>query len=315
MTDRIFRIFNPGEPKENPVERRRAQLRRAQQSYRGRKDKYARTLEEELAKSRAREAELARECEQLRAGLQNALQQLSQGPNSTDTGFREINYPINDYATPSRTTGSSSGASPMYLGDPGYQSVDIIPSPQLISPSSFGDFSDPSEGHGAPVLFNQGYSSHSRVGEVDQIVAGMEFVLKIEEPCLGHLHGDAKKPDEPGNHALTATAQLMAACGDTSHTNNPRLPSSPAFGNTPSTMLERLLTLAPDLSNEDEMTPIQAWNNIRCRPNFGGFSTSSLGSLAAKLMKAAKCHGFGAAIKRSVFEGLVYETLVTGQTF
>ncbi|KAK2677895.1 hypothetical protein RAB80_006635 [Fusarium oxysporum f. sp. vasinfectum] len=200
-------------------------------------------------------------------------------------------------------------------GDPGYQSVDIIPSPQLISPSSFGDFSDPSEGHGAPVLFNQGYSSHSRVGEVDQIVAGMEFVLKIEEPCLGHLHGDAKKPDEPGNHALTATAQLMAACGDTSHTNNPRLPSSPAFGNTPSTMLERLLTLAPDLSNEDEMTPIQAWNNIRCRPNFGGFSTSSLGSLAAKLMKAAKCHGFGAAIKRSVFEGLVYETLVTGQTF
>lgn len=49
MADRIFRIFNPGgqfeflltpvwtvtddyqEPKENPVERRRAQLRRAQQ--------------------------------------------------------------------------------------------------------------------------------------------------------------------------------------------------------------------------------------------------------------------------------------------
>ncbi|KAI1047858.1 hypothetical protein LB505_012253 [Fusarium chuoi] len=292
MADRIFRIFNPG-----------GQFK----SYRGRKDKYARTLEEELAKSRSREAELARECEQLRAGLQNALQQLSLGPNSTDTGFREINYQINDYATPSRTTGSSSGASPMYLGDPGYQSVDIVPSPQLISPSSFGDFSDPSEGHGAPVLFSQGYSSHSRVGEVDQVIAGMEFVLKyvpptliihsllthtrIEEPCLGHLHGDAKKPDEPGNHALTATAQLMAACGDTSHTNNPRLPSSPSFGNTPSSMLERLLTLAPDLSNEDEMTPIQAWNDIRCRPNFGGFSTSSLGSLAAKLMKAAKCHG------------------------
>jgi hypothetical protein len=26
-------------------------------------------------------------------------------------------------------------------------------------------------------------------------------------------------------------------------------------------------------------------------------------------------NSFGAAIKRSVFEGLVYETLVTGQTF
>jgi hypothetical protein len=56
-------------------------------------------------------------------------------------------------------------------------------------------------------------------------------------------------------------------------------------------MLERLLSLAPDLSDEGEMTPIQAWNNIRCRPNFGGLTARSLGILAERLKKAVKCHG------------------------
>jgi hypothetical protein len=56
-------------------------------------------------------------------------------------------------------------------------------------------------------------------------------------------------------------------------------------------MLERLLSLAPDLSDEGEMTPIQAWNNIRCRPNFGGLNARSLGILAERLKKAVKCHG------------------------
>ncbi|KAF5012637.1 hypothetical protein FDECE_1329 [Fusarium decemcellulare] len=318
MSNSIFRIFNPGEPKENPVEKRRAQLRRAQQSYRGRKDKYTRTLEEELAKARSKEAELTRECEQLRAGLQNALHQLSQqGVDvSGELKSKDAGYPANEYATPpSRTVGSSTGASPIYLGDFGNHAVDIVPSPQLISPESFGDYSSP-EGQRAPVLFNYGAVTNSpRVSEVDQIIVGMEFVLKIEEPCLGHLHGDAKKPHEPCNHALTASSQLMAACDYPSPTNNSPPPVSPSFGNTPTAMLERLLTLAPDLSNEGELTPVQAWNNIRCRPNFGGLDARNLGTLAEKLKKAVKCHGFGAVVKQSVFEGLVYETLMVGRTF
>lgn len=57
-------------------------------------------------------------------------------------------------------------------------------------------------------------------------------------------------------------------------------------------MLERLLSLAPDLSSEGEVTPIQAWNIIRCRPDFGGLDTRSLSALARKLKKAVKCHGY-----------------------
>ncbi|KAI8713976.1 hypothetical protein NCS52_01116700 [Fusarium sp. LHS14.1] len=319
MSNSIFRMFNPGEPKENPVEKRRAQLRRAQQSYRSRKDKYTRTLEEELANSRSKEVELMRECEQLREGLQNALHQLSQlGVNvPAEIKSKAGGDAPNEYASPSTATGLSTSVSPIYLGDLGSQTIDIIPSPQLISPESFGDFYSPTEGQPGPILFNSGggLANNSCVSEVDQITVGMEFVLKIEEPCLGHLHGDVKKPHEPGNHALTASAQLMAACDYPSPTNRCTPLVSPSFGNTPTTMLERLLTLAPDLSDEGEMTPVQAWNNIRCRPNFGGLNARSLGILAEKLKKAVKCHGFGAVVKQSVFEGLVYETLIVGRTF
>ncbi|RSL57229.1 hypothetical protein CEP53_006550 [Fusarium sp. AF-6] len=307
------------EPKENPVEKRRAQLRRAQQSYRSRKDKYTRTLEEELAGSRSKEVELMRECEQLRENLQNALHQLSQlGVNvPAEIKSKASENPYNEYASPSTTTGLSTSVSPIYLDDCGSQTVDIIPSPQLISPESFSDFYSPSEGQRGPILFNTGggLGNNSRVSEVDQIIVGMEFVLKIEEPCLGHLHGDVKKPHEPGNHALTASAQLMASCDYPSPTNRCTPLMSPTFGNTPTAMLERLLTLAPDLSDEGEMTPVQAWNNIRCRPNFGGLNARSLGLLAERLKKAVKCHGFGAVVKQSVFDSLVYETLLVGQTF
>ncbi|RBR13314.1 uncharacterized protein FIESC28_08280 [Fusarium coffeatum] len=310
MSKNIFRIFNPGEPKENPVEKRRAQLRRAQQTYRNRKDRYTRTLEEELAKSRSKEAELMRENQQLR----NALQQLSQQQGIGMAIDNTPDYAPSDSIALSRTAGSSNGTSPFYFSDMSSQPQNTMPSPQLISPEFYGTFPVPDNHDRAPILFGQGGVAYNcRVSDVDQVVAGMEFVLKIEEPCLDHLHGDLDKPFEPSNHALSASSQLMAACDYPSPTISSPPPISATFNSLPTQMLERLLSLAPDLSSEGEMTPIQAWNTIRLRPDFGGFDTRSLGALARKLKKAVKCHGFGAVVKEAVFEGLVYETLITGK--
>ncbi|KAG8676460.1 hypothetical protein FPOAC1_002464 [Fusarium poae] len=312
MSKNIFRIFSPGGPKENPVEKRRAQLRRAQQTYRNRKDKYTRTLEEELAKSRSREAELTRECQQLRVDLENALQQLSK--QWIGMAVDGSNPPSESVAL-SRTTGSTSDASPFNFSDFSNQPRDTIPSPQMISPESFGDLHGITESfQKPPILFGQGGVAYNcRVSDVDQVTAGMEFVLKIEEPCLDHLHGDLDKPYEPSNHALTASAQLIAACDYSSPTISSPPPISTTFNSLPTQMLERLLSLAPDLSGEGEVTPIQAWSIIRSRPDFGGLDTRSLSALARKLKKAVKCHGFGAVVKESVFEGLVYETLTDGR--
>ncbi|KZL66154.1 hypothetical protein CT0861_02986 [Colletotrichum tofieldiae] len=78
MSHKIFRIFNPGGPKEDPIDKRRAQLRNAQRSYRDRKDKYTKALEREVAQIRANEAELMTRCEQLSATVQALTELLAQ---------------------------------------------------------------------------------------------------------------------------------------------------------------------------------------------------------------------------------------------
>jgi hypothetical protein len=134
-------------------------------------------LEEELAKSRSKEAELMRECQQLRASLENALLQLSQ--QGIGMAF-DGSYPPTESVALSKTTGSSNGASPFYFNDLGTQPRDTIPSPQMISPESFGDFHGITESYQRlPILFGQGGVAYNcRVGDVDQVTAGMEFVLK-----------------------------------------------------------------------------------------------------------------------------------------
>lgn len=152
-------------------------------TYRNRKDRYTRTLEEELAKSRSKEAELMRECQQLRANLENALQQLSQQEigMAVDIRSNDGSYPPTGSATLSKTAGSSNGTSPFYFSDTGSYPRDTLPSPQLISPESFGDFhrAIQSDNQKASILFGHGGVAYNcRVSDVDQVTAGMEFVLK-----------------------------------------------------------------------------------------------------------------------------------------
>jgi hypothetical protein len=187
-----------------------------------------------------------------------------------------------------------------------------------------------------------------RVCDMDPAVAGMEFVLALERPCLGHVHGNLDKPDEPGGHALTATAHLLAIDSDPKHALcHTSLPGSPAraqptkgmvCSNVPAALLENLLGLSAALGKDDaEVTPVQAWNYIRCRPQFGGLGVLRLGRLAEKLRDAVKCHGyvkhsskplrpllqanlgtgdrFGAVVNRRLFEGLVFQLLLDGQPF
>ena len=55
--------------------------------------------------------------------------------------------------------------------------------------------------------------------------------------------------------------------------------------------LTRLLAAAPDIARPGEITPIQAWNDLKSRPLFGGLDVKSLMHLADTLRDAVKCHG------------------------
>ncbi|KAJ4858828.1 hypothetical protein T069G_07095 [Trichoderma breve] len=303
MTDRIFRIFNPGEPKGDPVEKRRAQLRRAQQSYRDRKDKYTKALEAELARSRKSEAGLTSQIEQLRAKVQKLASLLSQNgislpPDFDDEGQVHDDVPRID-SSPLTTRGQPQAAE------------GFLSSTDSTSPESTTD-------QGA--IFNTGnrtlrqygsriFSRHHepQVPASTRIAVGMEFVLTLERPCLNHLHGNPKKPLEPHGHALTTTVQLQASLS--LPPIDPKNPVPPSYHNAPAAVLDRLLNLAPSVSPDGDVTPIQAWHFIRRQPQFGGFEVQRLNRLAERLREAAKCHGFGAAVQTGIFESAVREIL------
>ncbi|KXX75007.1 hypothetical protein MMYC01_209366 [Madurella mycetomatis] len=116
----------------------------------------------------------------------------------------------------------------------------------------------------------------------------MEFVLALEEPCLGHIHGDPNHPEQPNGHALTVSSQLLFL-------PSPSPPDAKALSEArakaPASILNRLLALSASLGLENEVTPVQAWNRIRCRPQFGQLGVDRLQSLTRKLGEAVKCHG------------------------
>lgn len=147
-----------------------------------------------------------------------------------------------------------------------------------------------------------------RLGDLDPITVGMEFVLayvspasceieeplrrhsRLEEPCLNHIHGDPEKPDHPNGHALTISSQVLSISPSSSQS-----PASEALkeacANAPASILQRLLALATNLAIEGEVTPVQAWNRIRHQPQFDQFDADGLMVLTKKLSQTVKCHG------------------------
>ncbi|KAH8586540.1 hypothetical protein B0O99DRAFT_528509, partial [Bisporella sp. PMI_857] len=129
-----------------------------------------------------------------------------------------------------------------------------------------------------------------RVCDLDPATLGMEFVLSLEAPCLGHLHGNPSKPHEPTGHALTTSTQIECMSNYT-----PPSGAHPATLSTvevPTKILEHLLNLSSCICSEDELTPTQAWNNIRQAPHFGGLEVQDLRILAKKPRERIKCHGY-----------------------
>ncbi|KAJ6440209.1 Alpha-glucosidase 2 [Purpureocillium lavendulum] len=316
MTKGIFRIFNPAAPKEDPVDKRRDQLRRAQKSYRDRRSWYTRCLEKDLQQTRAREAKLLQECEHLRVAVSNAMSVLDELGVELPSEPKLANT---TQSPPAHGSSDDSPRSPEWLPIPlmtGFHSkteasppfgvgrypASTLSSTPLKSPAPMADqrrtMEEPDDVavEKWPTLQNLSQTSilsDDRVcmGDLDVVTLGMEFVLKIEEPCLGHIHGNLAKPDEPNGHALTTSAQLLASSHGPTYTPGATLLPPLPYHDAPVALLERLLSLAPDLSTYGEVTPIQAWNRIRYRPDFQGLDVHLVHTLADKLKEAAKCHG------------------------
>jgi hypothetical protein len=123
-------------------------------------------LETELGQTRANEAKLIRECQELRASLQNALDLLSQRDANDPSEASEVS-PI--------------GSEDIYQNLSRFEAV-----PQLLSPDSFSTFVPtehlddplPSAKERRNTLWPTDISSRTRVCDMDEVTVAMEFVLK-----------------------------------------------------------------------------------------------------------------------------------------
>ncbi|KAF4952815.1 hypothetical protein FSARC_12557 [Fusarium sarcochroum] len=311
MGRNIFRVFNPGEPKPDPKEKRRAQLRQAQQTYRDRKDKYTKGLENELARARANEAQLAKDCDNLRSLLWSALDILSHQGTDLTPGLSQYANFAQNHRLGTQKAPSAIGPTPISQQSP-FSTVSSISAGYTVDASPEYLVSGPSS---SPGQFSPYHQSASPPGattfpntQPDTVAIGMDFVLKIEEPCLDHIHGDPSKPDEPNWHTLTATSQILDISGSPAPSGNTPTVSPPDIDSCQA-ILDRLSSLAPIFTKEGQITPIQAWTGIQKWRHFGEISAHAWCLLASRLKETAVCHGFGAVIEQSVFDQMVNQAL------
>ncbi|KAH6655284.1 hypothetical protein BKA67DRAFT_560158 [Truncatella angustata] len=326
MSNGVFRIFNPKGPKEDPIEKRKDQVRRAQKTYRARKDKYTRSLEAAFSRAQVHEEQLVNQCVRLQATVHVLAELLVKNGIQTPP---ELCYDErgNDSEQMWLTNTSSASASSTPTSTP-MSRTEIFEVMTHKSPLELSM----SQSYTGKTAQNSSMKRNDQasVNEVnnttgalkyrslhlchlDQVAVGMEFVLTIEEPCRDHIHGDLNKPDEPSGHAITATAQLHRTrnWSVASGTSGPAPPDQTCSA----VILDRMRALSPLLCSAGETTPIQAWDLIRCQPQFGGLALHDLRYLAKKLRDAVNCHGYGAVVELSVVEDLLSEILVRGNSF
>lgn len=161
----------------------------------------------------------------------------------------------------------------------------------------------------------KGQGTASTTG-LDNPQIGIDFVLSLEQPCLGHTRGERGISSEvPSGHALTAQAPLL--------TSAPPTLTPFSSWQIPAIEIDRLLDLSSQLNLLGEVTPVQAWARLRAHPRFEKLGRDSLEGLKQALMGEVhcygyvgpprieghtdRCHSFGAVMDEGVFEDLLQQ--------
>jgi hypothetical protein len=123
-----------------------------------------------------------------------------------------------------------------------------------------------------------------------RLVRHANKVHSLESPCLHHTQGEAHESHAPTGHALTASAPLLF--------QSPRQPvpttaqRNPPQWETSNLGLEKLLSLSSNIPLTDEVTPVQAWHQIRSHPDFDSVEVPSLRRMTEDMLKHVKCYGY-----------------------
>ncbi|KAL4817765.1 hypothetical protein BDW67DRAFT_159101 [Aspergillus spinulosporus] len=295
FTNRWSTKENANEPTD-PGQRRKEQVRRAQQTYRLRKESYVKSLEREILRLRTAQSDLTGETRKLKAEIRLLRQVIEQ---------HGIVLPItppslaSSITSPRQEEYSPRGATATLCID-----RDHLNNKRLVA---FDDTLTHGAGSG-PVQTATGglhLPDGSFTAQTD-VVAAMNFILSLEAPCLDHVRAALGTPSaqtETGHgHALTLTASVFRLYGDT-----PLLPDEDELLHVSKQTLERLLELSVQVTTAEELTPTQVWAFLHQSPAFADPETrqGKIMDVAQELARYMKCHGYGAVIPREVVTRVV----------
>jgi hypothetical protein len=152
----------------------------------------------------------------------------------------------------------------------------------------------------------------TKLCDTDQTAIGVEFVLRylptlpcpwaslvrrltiilrtsLESPCLEHL-----APAPAGSSAATGHSLMVSATLLHHHPAPPeqRLAAKEQPWQISAAGIERLLELSSTIPMIDgELTPVQAWDQLRKHPHFEKLELARLERLKDTLVKHVKCYG------------------------
>ena len=121
---------------------------------------------------------------------------------------------------------------------------------------------------------------------------GVEFVLALEQPCLGHHYSHCTDAEGSG-HEMMLMSPIMSRSPALNSLLEPRsgLPSGSKW-TVPAVELEKLLEFSDRLSLDGEITPVEVWQRIRQHPNFSLLTRDGLKALQTTLVPQVMCYGY-----------------------
>ncbi|KAF3769303.1 hypothetical protein M406DRAFT_240113, partial [Cryphonectria parasitica EP155] len=325
-------------PDSKPALTRRQELnRQAQRTHRERKELYIKALEDEVLRLKEIFSNVSQDKERL-AEENRSLKVLLQHngltlPHATAAMMDDnISNPSVGPYLGSRSPASVAGSTSYGFPSVSTQHTAYTPPPGSALSTGL------SPGGLSPVTQASGLSMHSQISQapgpqrnpgVDYDQAGIDFVLKLERPCMDHMpwlleRSSANGGLEPCGHALMASCppepfpeltndipfghrhgNHVAAAGQPNHNAGFAVASTAmdVDGGPPRTWelskadLATLLDLSQKLNLDGEITPVMAWGMVLSHPRLGELNEKDCARLSEELRSKVRCYGFGAVME------------------
>ncbi|KAK5165268.1 uncharacterized protein LTR77_009366 [Saxophila tyrrhenica] len=300
--------------RDQPYERRREQVRRAQRTHRERRATYVKGLEHEVAELRAQNAvheaetvavsSLIRQLHQLLTAngiaippeLQSRVDVRVRMADAELHGDTEATQRLRVRLPATAPTSSSGSSATLSQASSDAATVAETSISVTAGPSDLRPELDTSLGGQTAV--------QPRLPTTTQL--GVDFVLALEHVCLHHHDFISPELEEEGDEGATGHASMLQR--PVIRYAPPAAFSPMTFGRpattqwgVPAVELETLLSLSRRLELSDEITPVQAWQRILAHPNYNELRPGALEALCQQLVPEVRCYGFGAAIGEAVF--------------